>query len=113
MLKVRHELFRHFVLGRVLCNFFLTTSILRIEEGPVVLVDEAEFPMVVESREISGDRLPVQFHPVGIVLEPFTVLLGLLFLDELLSVAKPLLMFGSFQFLVRDRLRLEHHLFPA
>ena len=69
--------------------------------------------MVVESREISGHRLPLQLHPVSVVLEPFTVLLGLLFLDELLSVAEPLLMFGSFQFLVRNRLRLEHYLLPA
>ena len=113
LVQVRGELFRHFVVGGVLCNFFLASSILRIEEGLVILVDETEFPVVVESREISGDRLPLQFHPVGIVLEPFTVLLRLLFLDELLRVAEPLLMFGSFQFLVRIRLRLEHHLFPA
>lgn len=113
MVKVLEELFRYFVIGRVLFTLFLGTSILCIEEGLVILVDETEFPVVVESREISGGWLPLQFHPVGVVLEPFTVLLGLLFCDVLLRVAKPLLVFGSFQFLVRDRLRLEHHLFPA
>ena len=50
LVQVRGELFRHFIVGRVLCDFFLAGCILRIEEGLVILVDKTEFPVVVESR---------------------------------------------------------------